>query len=89
MEKYIQESLAVGVIHPSSPTRAVLDFLFEKKSSLHPCINYWGLNNITLKDRYPLPLISSAFELLHGSYILSKLDLLNADHLVPIMEDSI
>ena len=49
---------------------------------LRPCIDYWGLNDITVKKRYPLPLISSAFEPL----IFSKLDLRNTYHLVWIQE---
>lgn len=51
-----------------------------------PCIDYRGLNNITIKNRYPLPLISSAFELLQGATIFSKLGLRNAYHLVRIRE---
>ena len=49
-------------------------------------MHYRGLNNITMKNRYPLPLISSAFELLQGATIFSKLDLRNAYHLVRIRE---
>ncbi|XP_024908469.1 tricarboxylate transport protein, mitochondrial-like, partial [Cynoglossus semilaevis] len=43
-----------------------------------------GLNNITIKNKYPLPLISSAFKSLQGATIFSKLDLQNAYHLVRI-----
>lgn len=39
-----------------------------------------------VKNRYPLPLISSAFELLKGATIFSKLDLRNAYHLVRIRQ---
>lgn len=44
------------------------------------------LNDITIKNRYPLPLILSAFELLQGAAILTKLDLHNANHLVSVQE---
>lgn len=65
MEEFIQESLAAGIIRPSSP--AGTGFFMEKKDkSLCPCIDYWGLNNTTIKNRYPLSLISTAFELLDG-----------------------
>ena len=43
-------------------------------------------NNITVKNQYLLPLISSAFELLQGATVFSKLDLLNAYNLVRIQE---
>ncbi|KAI3368652.1 hypothetical protein L3Q82_025654 [Scortum barcoo] len=47
-----------------------------------------GLNDITIKNRYPLPLISSAFELLDGAMftVFTKLDLRNAYHLVRIRD---
>lgn len=53
---------------------------------MRPCIDYRGLNDITVKNRYPLPLLSSAFELLQGAVIFTKLDLRNAYHLVRIRE---
>ena len=83
MEEYIGDSLAAGIIRPSSsPAGAGFFFVEKKDKTLRPCIDYRGLNEITVKNRYPLPLISSAFELLQGSTIFSKLDLRNAYHLV-------
>ena len=58
----------------------------KKDKSLRPCIDYRGLNDITVKNRYPLPLLSTAFELLQGATVFSKLDLRNAYHLVRIRE---
>lgn len=87
MERYISDSLAAGLIRPSSsPAGAGFFFVSKKDGSLRPCIDYRGLNNITIKNRYPLPLISSAFELLQGATVFSKLDLRNAYHLVRIRE---
>ncbi len=56
----------------------------EKDGSLCPCIDYRGLNDITVKNRYPLPLMSSAFELLQGETIFTNLDLPSAYYLVRI-----
>lgn len=87
MEKYITESLAAGLIRPSSsPVAAGFFFVEKTDKSLRPCIDYRGLNNITVKNKYPLPLLASAFELLHGATIFTKLDLRNAYHLVRIRE---
>ena len=87
MEKYIGDSLAAGIIHPSSsPAEAGFFFVNQKDGSLRPCIDYRGLNDITVKNRYPLPLMSEAFELLQGATIFTKLDLRNAYHLVRIKE---
>ncbi|XDV19457.1 hypothetical protein PO909_024927 [Leuciscus waleckii] len=85
MEKYISDSLASGFIQPSSsPAGAGFFFVGKKDGSLRPCIDYRGLNNITVKNTYPLPLMSSAFERLQGASIFTKLDLRNAYHLVRI-----
>ena len=61
MEKYIGESLAAGLIRPSSSSAGAGFFVGKKDGSLRPCIDYRGLNDITIKNRYPIPLISSAF----------------------------
>ncbi|KAL4007327.1 hypothetical protein ACER0C_001179 [Sarotherodon galilaeus] len=87
MERYITDSLSAGLIRPStSPLGAGFFFVQKKDKSLRPCIDFRGLNKITVKNRYPLPLLVSAFELLQGATIFSKLDLRNAYHLVRIRE---
>ncbi len=58
----------------------------KKDGSLRPCIDYRGLNSITVKNTYPLPLMSSAFERLQGALFFTKLDLRNAYHLVRMRE---
>ena len=47
---------------PSSSTEDGFFFVGTKECSLLPCSDYWGLNNITAKNHYPMPLISSFFE---------------------------
>ncbi len=90
MEKYISDSLTAGFIRPSSsPAGAGFFFVAKKDGSLRPCIDYRGLNNITVKNTYPLPLMSSAFERLQGASIFTKLDLRNAYHLVRIREGDV
>lgn len=85
MECYISESLAAGIIRPStSPLGAGFFFVEKKDKTLCPCIDFRGLNKITVKNKYPLTLLASAFELLQGATIFSKLDLRNAYHLVRI-----
>lgn len=87
MDKYIKEALASGFFRPSSsPAGAGFFFVDKKDGGLRPCIDNRGLNKVTIQNRYPLPLISSAFELLQGATIFSKLDLRNAYHLVRIHE---
>jgi hypothetical protein len=49
-------------------------------------VDYRGLNRITRKNRYPLPLISEIFNLLRQAKVLSKIDLRGAYHLIRIKE---
>ncbi|CAK6976493.1 hypothetical protein LDENG_00158670%2C partial, partial [Scomber scombrus] len=78
---------SIELLPGACPPRGAGFFFVDKKDrSLRPCIDYRGLNDITVKNRYPLPLMSSAFELLQGATVFSKLDLRNAYHLVRIRE---
>uniref|UniRef100_A0A4W5LZ43 ribonuclease H n=1 Tax=Hucho hucho TaxID=62062 RepID=A0A4W5LZ43_9TELE len=87
MDSYITEALSAGFVRPStSPAGAGFFFVSKKDGSLRPCIDYRGLNSITIRNRYPLPLMSTAFELLQGASIFTKLDLRNAYHLVRIRQ---
>ncbi len=87
MERCIRDSLVAGIIRPSSSPAGAGFFFMEKKDGLlRLCIDYRGLNDITVKNRYPLPLMSSAFELLQGSTIFTKLYLRSAYHIVRIRE---
>lgn len=87
LEEYLSESLNTGTIVPSSsPAGAGFFFVKKKDGSLRPCIDYRGLNDVTVKNRYPLPLMSSAFDLLQGARVFTKLDLRNAYHLIRIRE---
>ncbi|KAI3372161.1 hypothetical protein L3Q82_007016 [Scortum barcoo] len=73
MEKYISESLAAGLIRPSSsPLGAGFFFVEKKDKTLRPCIDFRGLNDITIKNKYPLPLIDPAFEPFHQATIFSQ-----------------
>ena len=83
----ITESLASGIIRPSSsPVAAGFFFVAKKDGSLRSCIDYRQLNTITVKNKYPIPLLCSTFEPLTKGTIFTKLDLRNAYHLVRIRE---
>ena len=87
MTEYIEASLKTGLIRPSSsPAGAGFFFVNKKDGSLRPCIDYSPLNDITVKNWYPLPLMSSVFDQLQQARIFTKLDLRNAYHLVRIRE---
>ncbi|KAL0154660.1 hypothetical protein M9458_048923, partial [Cirrhinus mrigala] len=87
MREYIREELAKGFIRPStSPASAGFFFVKKKDGGLRPCIDYRGLNEVTIKFRYPLPLVPSALEQLRQAKYYTKLDLRNAYNLIRIRE---
>lgn len=53
MERYLIEWLASGLIRPPSPVDEGFFFVKEEDGPLRPCIGYWGLSEITVKNRYP------------------------------------
>ena len=58
------------MIKPSkSPFGAASFFVAKKDRSLHLVTDYWALNAVTIKNRYPLPLIDELFDALGGSKI--------------------
>ncbi|KAI2644624.1 Retrovirus-related Pol polyprotein [Labeo rohita] len=85
MKAYIEEELAKGFIRPStSPASAGVFFVKKKDGGLQSCIHYCGLNEITVKFRYPLQLVPAALEQLHSARFFTKLDLPNAYNLIRI-----
>ena len=84
---YIKTNLTNGFIRLSkSPTGAPV--LFDRKldESLRLCVDYWGLNNITIKNRYLLPLIDESLNQLGRAKWFTQLDLTNAYHQMRICE---
>uniref|UniRef100_A0A3B3I1F8 CCHC-type domain-containing protein n=1 Tax=Oryzias latipes TaxID=8090 RepID=A0A3B3I1F8_ORYLA len=74
LESYVQEALSLDHIRPSSsPVGAGFFFVEKKDKTLRPCIDYRELNQITVKDKYSLPLINSVFDSVQGANIFSKL----------------
>uniref|UniRef100_A0A8C5LL57 Uncharacterized protein n=1 Tax=Leptobrachium leishanense TaxID=445787 RepID=A0A8C5LL57_9ANUR len=63
MEEYIRENLERGFIRrSSSPAGAGFFFVSKKEGDLRPCIDYRGLNRITIRNAYPIPLITELFD---------------------------
>jgi len=85
LKEFIEENLNTGFIRPtSSPHGALVLFVKKKDGSLRLCVDFRGLNNISKKDCYPLPLISNLLDLPRKAWVYSKIDLLHAYHLVRI-----
>ena len=81
LKTYIKANLASSFIWPSKPpTGAPILFVRKKDSSLCLCIDYQELNNLTIMNRYPLPLIGELLDCLGRAKCYTQLDLTNAYH---------
>jgi transposase InsO family protein len=69
-----------------SPAGAPVLFVRKPGGGLRFCVDYRGLNAITRKDRYPLPLVTETLRILNGAKWFTKLDVRAAFHKIRIAE---
>jgi hypothetical protein len=75
LDKFLKGNFGKGYIRPFQSLMASLFFFVSKKDGkLRPCQDYWYLNNWTIKNSYPLPLISEIINKLKGAKYFIKLD---------------
>ena len=85
LRRYLDDALAKGWIrHSTSPAGAPILFVPKKDGGLRLCVDYRGLNAVTVKNRHPLPLISETLDRLSGARRYTKLDLKDAYHRIRI-----
>ena len=76
LKKQLEELLDRGFIRPSiSPWGAPVLFVRKKDGSMRLCIDYRRLNQVTVKNKYPLPRIDDLLDQLNGASVFSKVDL--------------
>jgi hypothetical protein len=87
LREYLDKALERGWIRESkSPAGAPILFVPKKDGSLRLCVDYRGLNKVTIKNRHPLPLIGELLDRLSQAKIFTKLDLRDAYHRIRIKE---
>ena len=87
LRRYLDENLAKGFIR-ASRSHAASPVMFVKKpgGGLRFCVDYRALNAITIKDRYPLPLIAETLHQLIKAKIFTKIDIIAAFNMLRIRE---
>ena len=87
MDEFLKKNLANGFIRPSeSLAAAPVMFVKRPDGKLRLVIDFRGINAVTVKNRFPLPLIGEMLDRLHEAKIFTKIDLRNAYHQVRMKE---
>jgi hypothetical protein len=90
LKKQIAELQSKGFIHPSSsPWGAPVLFMEKKDETQRMCVDYRSLNEVTIKNKYPLPRIEDLFDQMKGASIFSTIDLRSGYHQLKIWEPDI
>ena len=90
LKEQLTQLLDQGYIRPSvSPWSAPVLFVKKKDGTLRMCIDYRGLNQCTIKNKYPIPRIDELLDRLNGSSIYTKIDLKSGYYQIQIKEEDI
>jgi hypothetical protein len=90
LKKQIDDLLDKGYIRPcTSPWAVPVLFVEKKDGTKRMCIDYKALNEVTVKNKYPLPRIEDLFDQLRGASVFSKIDLRSGYHQLRIQPSDI
>jgi hypothetical protein len=90
LKKQIDELLEKGYIRPTTwPWAAPVLFVEKKDGTKRMCIDYKALNEVAIKNKYPLPRIEDLFDQLRGASVFAKIDLRSGYHQLRIRPSDI
>ena len=85
ISKAIDEMLAQGIIQPScSPWASPVTLVPKPDGSTRFCVDYRKLNQVSLKDRYPLPQVADICDGMQGASVFSTIDLKSGFHQIRV-----
>jgi hypothetical protein len=90
LKEQLQDLLDKRYICPSaSPWGAPIIFVPKKDGTQRMCVDYRSLNEVTIKNMYPLPIVDDLFDQLKGACVFSKIDLRSRYHQLKIQASDI
>ena len=90
IEQLVQDMLDSGIIQPSSnPFTSPVVLVSKKDGTSRLCVDYKELNNQTIKDKFPIPLVEKLMDELAGSRIFNKIDLKAGYHQLRVAEEHV
>jgi hypothetical protein len=90
LKRQLVDMLSKGLIRPSaSPWGSPVLFVDKRDGTIRLCVDYRKLNEVTIKNKYPLPKIEDLFDQLNGAKVFSKIDLRIRYHQLKVRESDI